>query len=150
VLDISGPAQYPHARTLAWVKDAAKQIEYLWVKQSLHPQQWLMSLHTQPEKLDGVDELLLVFTDNILTAANRLAMHAFALNANHFGLLTFQQLFPQLQQTAVSILLPLAAGDRHYYYRLRAPAPASVAVTARPPRFAFLQPARRGKAAAPA
>ncbi|KJG58839.1 hypothetical protein UA70_11475, partial [Raoultella planticola] len=51
VLDISGPAHFPHPHTLAWVKEAAKQIEYLWVKQSLHPQQWLMSLHLHPHKL---------------------------------------------------------------------------------------------------
>ena len=132
VLDISGPARYPHARTLAWVKGAAKQIEYLWVKQSLHPQQWLMSLHPQLEKLDGVDECLLVFTDNVLMAANRLAMREFSLNADRFGHLTFQQLFPQLRQTAVSVPLPLVAGDRNYYYRLRAPVTAGVAVTARP------------------
>ena len=132
VLDISGPARYPHDRTLAWVKGAAKQIEYLWVKQSLHPQQWLMSLHPQLEKLDGVDECLLVFTDNVLMAANRLAMREFSLNADRFGHLTFQQLFPQLRQTAVSVPLPLVAGDRNYYYRLRAPVTAGVAVTARP------------------
>lgn len=132
VLDISGPAHYPHARTLAWVKGAAKQIEYLWMKQSLHPQQWLMSLHAQAEKLDSVHELLLVFTDNVLMAANRLAMREFSLNANQLGQLTFQQLFPQLRQTAVSIPLPLTAGQQRYYYRLRAPATASVAMAARP------------------
>jgi transcriptional regulator of acetoin/glycerol metabolism len=113
-------------------KGAAKQIEYLWVKQSLHPQQWLMSLHPQLEKLDSVDECLLVFTDNVLMAANRLAMREFSLNADRFGHLTFQQLFPQLRQTAVSVPLPLVAGDRNYYYRLRAPVTAGVAVTARP------------------
>lgn len=132
VLDISGPAHYPHARTLAWVKGAAKQIEYLWVKQSLHPQQWLMSLHPRAEKLDSVDERLLVFTDNVLTAANRLAMREFDLDAARFGHLTFQQLFSQLRQTAVSIPLPVAVGGHNYYYRLRAPATASVATTARP------------------
>ncbi len=132
VLDISGPAQFPHARTLAWVKGAARQIEYLWVKQSLHPQQWLMSLHSQPEKLDGVDELLLIFSDNILMAANRLAMRELSLNASLFGQITFQQLFPQLQQTAVSVPLPLAVGQQKYYYLLRAPATASVAIASRP------------------
>lgn len=132
VLDISGPARYPHARTLAWVKGAAKQIEYLWIKQSLHPQQWLMSLHAQPEKLDSADELLLVFTDNILTGGNRLAMRELALNAEQFGHLTFRQLFPQAQQTAVSVPLPLAVGCQNYYYRLRAPASGGVAITARP------------------
>ncbi|RCA00993.1 GAF domain-containing protein, partial [Klebsiella pneumoniae] len=52
VLDISGPANFPHQHTFGWVKAAAKQIEYLWVKQSLHPEQWLMSLHRQVDKLD--------------------------------------------------------------------------------------------------
>ncbi len=74
VLDISGPANFPHQHTFGWVKAAAKQIEYLWVKQSLHPEQWLMSLHRQVDKLDSVEELLLVFSDNVLTAGNRLAM----------------------------------------------------------------------------
>ena len=31
VLDISGPANFPHQHTFGWVKTAAKQIEYLWV-----------------------------------------------------------------------------------------------------------------------
>ena len=70
-LDISGPAHIPHPHSLAWIKEAAKQIEYLWVKQSLHPQQWLMSLHSRVQKLDSAEELLLVFSDNLLTAANR-------------------------------------------------------------------------------
>ena len=68
VLDISGPANFPHQHTFGWVKAAAKQIEYLWVKQSLHPEQWLMSLHRQVDKLDSVEELLLVFSDNVLNA----------------------------------------------------------------------------------
>ncbi|TLV21873.1 sigma-54-dependent Fis family transcriptional regulator [Klebsiella indica] len=132
VLDISGPARYPHAQTLAWVKGAAKQIEYLWVKRSLHPQQWLMSLHTQPEKLDSVEELLLVFTDSVLTAANRLAMREFNLHAEQFGHLTFRQIFPLVAQTAVTVPLPLAVCGQNYYYRLRAPTAGGVAITARP------------------
>ena len=132
------------------VKGAAKQIEYLWFKQSLHPQQWLMSLHPQPEKLDGVDELLLVFTDAVLTAANRLAMREFSLNAEQFGHLTFQQLFSTVaanrrQHTAAarrrgsSLLFPSRA---RYRKRRGDPTPRY--------RSALLQPARRGEAAAPA
>ncbi|MFK3706236.1 transcriptional regulator of acetoin/glycerol metabolism [Raoultella sp. BIGb0138] len=128
VLDISGPAHFPHPHTLAWVQAAAKQIEYLWVKQSLHPQQWLMSLHAQPHKLDSVEELLLVFSDNVLTAGNRLAMRELDLDSKQLGKMTFQQLFPQLAQTAVSIPLPLTTRRQSYYYRLRAPARSSVAV----------------------
>lgn len=93
-LDISGPAHIPHPHSLAWIKEAAKQIEYLWVKQSLHPQQWLMSLHSRVQKLDSAEELLLVFSDNLLTAANRLAIRELGLQAGQIGQMTFQQLFP--------------------------------------------------------
>lgn len=121
VIDISGPAHFSHAHTFGWVKAAAKQIEYLWVKQSLHPQQWLMSLHAQPQGIDTVDELLLVFSDNLLTAANRLAMRELQLSAEQLGSLTFQQLFPQQPQQATSVPLTLDVTRQRYYFRLRAP-----------------------------
>ncbi len=123
VLDISGPANFPHQHTFGWVKAAAKQIEYLWVKQSLHPEQWLMSLHRQVDKLDSVEELLLVFSDNVLTAGNRLAMREFGLSAAQFGQLTFASLFPTLTQTAVSVPLPLTTPQGRYHYRLRSHPP---------------------------
>ncbi|HEE4844688.1 TPA: sigma-54-dependent Fis family transcriptional regulator [Klebsiella pneumoniae] len=132
VLDISGPANFPHQHTFGWVKAAAKQIEYLWVKQSLHPEQWLMSLHRQVDKLDSVEELLLVFSDNVLTAGNRLAMREFGLSAAQFGQLTFASLFPTLTQTAVSVPLPLTTPQGRYHYRLRAPTRRRVAVSAPP------------------
>lgn len=132
VLDISGPANFPHQHTFGWVKAAAKQIEYLWVKQSLHPEQWLMSLHRQVDKLDSVEELLLVFSDNVLTAGNRLAMREFGLSAAQFGQLTFASLFPTLTQTAVSVPLPLTTPQGRYHYRLREPTRRRVAVSAPP------------------
>jgi len=121
VVDISGPAHFPHPQTFDWVKAAAKHIEYLWVKQSLHPQQWLMSLHPQPHGIDSSDELLLVFSDNVLTAANRLAMRELSLRVDQLGNLTFQQLFPQQDQQANSIPVPLDYASQRYYFRLRAP-----------------------------
>lgn len=121
VLDISGPAHFPHPQTFQWVKAAAKQIEYLWVKQSLHPQQWLMSLHCEPQGIDTSDELLLVFSDNVLTAANRLAMKELQLSAEQLGTLTFQQLFSQLVQQANTLPLPIDYAQQRYYFRLRAP-----------------------------
>jgi len=121
VLDISGPAHFPHPQTFQWVKAAAKQIEYLWVKQSLHPQQWLMSLHAEPQGIDTSDELLLVFSDNVLTAANRLAMKELQLSAEQLGTLTFQQLFSQLEQQANTLPLPIDYAQQRYYFRLRAP-----------------------------
>lgn len=125
VLDISGPAHFPHTHTLTWVKEAARQIEYLWIKQSLHPQQWLMSLHSQPQKLDSVEEFLLAFSDNILTAANRLAMRELALHAEQLDQLTFQQ----LEQVASSVPMPVhTTQQQKYYFRLRAPTRRSFAV----------------------
>ncbi|AHK21300.1 ATPase AAA [Yersinia similis] len=123
VLDISGPTYYPHPYTLAWIKDAAKQIEHLWVKQSLHPDQWLMSLHPEIQGIDNIEELLLVFSDNVLMAANRRAMHELELAADQFGTLTFQQLFPQSKQVANHVPHPLMAyNQQRYFFRLRAPA----------------------------
>lgn len=123
VLDISGPAHFAHPHTLAWIKDAAKQIEYLWIKQSLHPEQWMMSLHHQVQGIDRAEELLLVFSDNILMAANRVAMRQLELSAEQIGNLTFGQLFPQLEQQANQVPQPLTTHhQQHYFYRLRAPA----------------------------
>ena len=123
VLDISGPAHFSHPHTLGWIQQAARQIEYLWVKQSLHPQQWLMSLHVQPQGIDTGEELLLVFSDNILMAANRVATRELALGAEQFGLLRFDQLFPLQEQLATSLPLPVITYQQQaYYFRLRAPA----------------------------
>jgi len=121
VVDISGPAHFSHPHTLKWVKVAAQQIEYLWIKQSLHPQQWLMSLHADPAGIDTREELLLVFSDNLLTAANRLAMRALALKPDQVGTISFQQLFPALPQQASRLPLPVNYHQQRYYFRLRAP-----------------------------
>jgi len=123
VPDISGPAQFPHPNTLAWVKEAAKNIEYLWMKQSLHRDQWLMSLHQQVQGLDKAEELLLIFSDNVLMAANRSAMRELSLGAEKFGLITFQQLFPQNEQVENNVpQMLVTCGYQTYYFRLRAPA----------------------------
>ncbi|SNY61762.1 sigma-54-dependent Fis family transcriptional regulator [Enterobacter sp. CC120223-11] len=132
VLDISGPAHFSHTHTLAWVKSAARQIEYLWVKQSLHPQQWLMSLHPDPQKLDSVEEMLLVFSDNVLTTANRLALRKLGIDAERLGSITFGQLFPQLKQTPCAVPMPAIHSAETYYYRLRAPAQTLVSVPPKP------------------
>ncbi|VXD06232.1 sigma-54-dependent Fis family transcriptional regulator [Serratia oryzae] len=135
VLDISGPAHYPHPHTLAWVKAAAQQIEYLWLKQSLRPDQWLMSLHAQAEGVDSTAEMLLVFSDNVLMAANRLAMSELQLSADRFGTLTFQQLFPHSEQRASGVPQPiLTHHQQRYFFCLRAPARTHFAVTPAPER----------------
>lgn len=65
----------------------------------------------QVEKLDGVDECLLVFTDNVLMAANRLAMREFSLNADRFGHLTFQRFFRSCGKPLSALPLPLGRPD---------------------------------------
>ncbi|MGU3521701.1 sigma-54-dependent Fis family transcriptional regulator [Enterobacteriaceae bacterium C23F] len=132
VLDISGPAHFSHTHTLAWVKSAARQIEYLWVKQSLHPQQWLMSLHPDPQKLDSVEELLLVFSGNVLTSANRLALRRLGIDPARLGQVTFGQLFPLLKQAPCAVPVPVTHSAQTYYYRLRAPAQTLVSVPPKP------------------
>lgn len=132
VLDISGPAHFAHTHTLAWVKGAARQIEYLWVKQSLHPQQWLMSLHPDPHKLDSVEELLLVFSDNVLTTASRLALRKLGVSPERLGNITFGQLFPLLKQTPSTVPMPVTCSGQTYYYRLRAPAQTYISVPPKP------------------
>jgi len=122
VLDISGPAYYSHPYTLSWVKEAAKQIEYLWMKQSLQPDQWLMSLHPQMQGIDNIEELLLIFSDNVLMAANRIAIRELNLRLDQFGSLTFQQLFPLSEQVATRVPTPLTTSQQQqYYFRLREP-----------------------------
>lgn len=123
VLDISGPTHFSHARTLSWVKTAALQIEHQWVKQHRHAQQWLMSLHAQAHRLDSAEELLLVFSDNLLMSANRQAMRGLNLSASQLGKTTFEQLFPDTPQSATRLALPLFACTRQQlYYRLDGPA----------------------------
>lgn len=123
VLDISGPANFSHPHTLEWVKDAAKNIEYLWMKQSLHADQWLMNLHPQIQGLDNVDELLLIFSDNELMAANRAAMQALNITAERLSEMTFQTLFPTAELVENSVPQTLYSyRQQRFFYRLRAPA----------------------------
>jgi len=90
-----------------------------------------MSLHRQVQGIDRVEELLLVFSDNILMAANRVAMRELELGAEQLGCLTFQQLFPQLEQQANQVPQPLTTrSQQHYFFRLRAPARTHFASTA--------------------
>ena len=140
VLDISGPANFPHQHTFGWVKAAAKQIEYLWVKQSLHPEQWLMSLHRQVDELDSVEELLLVFSDNVLTAGNRLAMREFGLERSAVWPAHLCLVFSDADANGGQ--RPAAADHAwgRYHYRLREPTRRRVAVSA--PRPCISPPVR--------
>ncbi|UNB78989.1 sigma 54-interacting transcriptional regulator [Klebsiella pneumoniae] len=99
----------------------------------------------QVDKLDSVEELLLVFSDNVLTAGNRLAIREFGLSAAQFGQLTFASLLPALAQTAVSVPLPLTTPQGRYHYRLREPTRRRVAVSAPPAMHLPLAGPREGE-----
>lgn len=118
VLDISGPAHFCHRTTLAQVQAAARHIEYLWVTQTRRPQQWLMSLHARPDRLDDTESGLLVFSGDRLTAANSQGLRMLALDSSQINAITFGQLFPQLPLAASSVPMPLHTGG---WYRLHAP-----------------------------
>jgi len=145
VIDISGPAHYSHAHSLQQVRDAARQIEYLWIKQSLHPQQWLMSLHADPQGIDSGDEMLLIFSDDVLTAANRLALETLAVRPEQLSSLTFAALFPALRQQNSCLTAPLMYHGQRYYFRLRAPQRRLVSVAASAAPHATSAPHDRDK-----
>ncbi len=60
-------------------------------------------------------------------------MRDLGLDPGQLGHITFQQLFPQLTQTAVNVPAPLALQRQTYYYRLRAPTRTHVKVPAPAP-----------------
>ncbi|WP_422386055.1 sigma-54-dependent Fis family transcriptional regulator [Izhakiella australiensis] len=122
VLDISGPARFPHLNTRQWVEEAVRQIEHRWVKHSLNQNQWLLSLHPQRQPAGEGDEMLLVFADNVLTAANRLAMRTLNITAAQFGLLRFQHLFPAQPQHHTPQPQQLETlTQQRYWFTLQAP-----------------------------
>lgn len=128
-LDISGPARFPHQQTFMWVQQAARRIEHLWAKASLQSDQWLMCLHPEATGLDTPDEGVLLFSDNLLMAANRIALHYLRITPAQLGLLTFTHLFPQAQQRSSRCPYPITtAHDDQFWCQLTAPTQRHVSV----------------------
>ncbi|WP_446717683.1 sigma-54-dependent Fis family transcriptional regulator [Erwinia sp. OLCASP19] len=100
VLDISGPARFPHLNTRHWVEQAVRQIEHQWVKQQLNQSQWLLCLH----------------------ADYRQAMRTLNITAARFGLLRFRHLFPGQKQRSTPQPQQLETASRQrYWFTLQAP-----------------------------
>lgn len=132
VLDISAPAQNPYRDARALVLQAVRHIEHRWVKSLVSARDWTLSLHADARSLGSAQELLLVFRDEVLIAANRLAMREFNLSPASFGATGFASLFPLLpRQPSGAPRRTQACNDRHYYSLLEAPPRGSVAVGAR-------------------
>ncbi len=122
VLDISTPAQRPFGDARSLILQAVRHIEHQWVMGCVTSQHWTLRLHSDARVLGSAHELILVFRDEILTAANRLAMQEFNLTAASFGTLDFATLFPEMQrQTLNAPRQTLAVNNRHYYSLLQMP-----------------------------
>ncbi|WP_329911871.1 sigma-54-dependent Fis family transcriptional regulator [Serratia quinivorans] len=122
VLDISTPAQRPFGDARSLILQAVRHIEHQWVMGCVTSQHWTLRLHSDARVLGSAHELILVFRDEILTAANRLAMQEFNLSAASFGTLDFATLFPEMQrQTLNAPRQTLAVNNRHYYSLLQMP-----------------------------
>lgn len=132
VLDISTPTQRPYDNARSLILQAVRHIEHQWVMSGVTAQHWTLRLHSDARVLGSAHELVLVFRDEMLTAANRLAMQEFNLSAASFGTLDFATLFPQMQrQTLNAPRQTLAVNNRHYYSLLQMPERHSAAVSVR-------------------
>ena len=121
VLDLSTPAQAPRRDAAALIRRAVCQIEHEWATSALGADRWLLSLHHDPSVLGSAQELLLIFADQTLLGANKLAMDEFSLTAQHFGELSLQTLFPEAGLQVGETTLD-ASNTRRYYARQTLPA----------------------------
>ncbi|WP_342325099.1 sigma-54-dependent Fis family transcriptional regulator [Kosakonia sp. BYX6] len=121
VLDLSTPAQAPRHDAAALIRRAVCQIEHAWASSALGADRWLLSLHHDPQVLGSAQELVLIFEDNTLLGANKLAMDEFSLTANQFGALDIHTLFPGINLRAGETALK-SSNRRHYYARQTLPA----------------------------
>nr|WP_315289158.1 sigma-54-dependent Fis family transcriptional regulator [Serratia proteamaculans] len=132
VLDISTPAQRPYDDARSLILQAVRHIEHQWTMGCVTSRHWTLRLHSDARVLGSAHELILVFRDEVLTAANRLAMQEFNLTAACFGSLDFATLFPEMQrQTLNAPRQTLAVNNRHYYSLLQMPETHSPAIRAR-------------------
>lgn len=121
VLDLSTPAQAPRRDAAALIRRAVCQIEHEWATSALGADRWLLSLHHDPSVLGSAQELLLIFADQTLLGANKLAMDEFSLTPHHFGELSLQALFPEASLQVGETTLA-SSNTRRYYARQTLPA----------------------------
>lgn len=133
VLDISAPAQRPYRDAQPLLLQAVRHIEHRWVKNWVTASDWTLSLHADVRVLGSAHELLLVFRDERLIAANRLAIQEFNFSPASFGTSEFATLFPAMSRQPCGTPRQMQAfNQRHYYSLLQAPQRLSVAISPRP------------------
>ncbi|MGK9174394.1 sigma-54-dependent Fis family transcriptional regulator [Yokenella regensburgei] len=120
VLDISTPARLPRHDATAFIRRAVCEIEHAWTTSAAGANRWLLSLHQDASVLSTAHELLLIFEDETLQGANKLAMDAFSLTARHFGTTPLSALFPDARLHTGQRTLD-AANRQRYFVRQTAP-----------------------------
>lgn len=134
ILDLSAPAQRPYRDAQRLIMQAVRHIEHRWVRSAIADRHWTLRLHADARCLGSAQELLLVFHDEVLIAANRLAMMEFRLSSASFGSVEFTQLFPDLlRQPSGAPRQTLAGNQQHYYSLLEAPQRRVSALRSAPP-----------------
>ena len=121
VLDISTPAQLPKYDAASLIRRAVCQIEHAWAASAVSADRWLLSLHTDASVLGSAQELLLIFDENTLLGANKLAIDEFCLTPGHFGATSVETLFPGITLNAGETTLE-ASNCQRYYARQTTPA----------------------------
>jgi len=120
VLDISTPAQLPKHDAAALIRRAVCQIEHAWAASTVSADRWLLSLHSDASVLGSAQELLLIFEQNTLLGANKLAIDEFCLTPGHFGATAIETLFPGITLNAGETTLE-ASNCQRYYARQTTP-----------------------------
>lgn len=134
VLDISTPAQAPYGQAGSILLQAARHIEHQWLKSTVTAGHRVLRLHRDARFLGSDHELVLVFCDDRLSGANRLAMQEFRLTPAAVGHCRFADLFPDLAcQTADIPRQTLAVNNRRYYSLLDSPPRQAWVVRSLPP-----------------
>ncbi|MFI8416321.1 sigma-54-dependent Fis family transcriptional regulator [Serratia sp. NPDC078593] len=131
VLDISTPVQTPYFNARSTLLQVIRHVEHHWVTSTVSSGNWVLRLHQDYRILGTVHELVLVFSDERLISANRLAMQEFQLTPASLGATSLTHLFPALPRHPLQIPhLAVATNNRQYYAQWDKPVRHSPRLTA--------------------
>jgi transcriptional regulator of acetoin/glycerol metabolism len=109
VLDVSGDASLAPGYARGLVQMAVAQIEHRWFTLDLGGRRAL-SLHANPTLLGSWQEAILLFEDEVLMAANRVAITLLGLDWGSLGQLRFQHLFKGAMPGEITVPMKLRDG----------------------------------------
>jgi transcriptional regulator of acetoin/glycerol metabolism len=111
VLDVSGEARIAPGLTRGMVQMAVAQIEHRWFTQALAGRR-VLTLHSNPALLGTWQEAILLFEDDALVAANRVAITMLGLDWASLKQVRFQHLFKGGSPGELTVPLELRDGRR--------------------------------------